>query len=204
MSAGYSVREAAAIAELSANTIRTALEKGTLTASSRYKAGKAVRHEFSLRDVFFIKLLAEFPFSLAKADKTALKELVVRGRNASQQWRMEGSDLVFSSGDMTVLVECSSVFKRLTQNAATFRWGKTRVVSAPDVLSGEPVFRGTRVPLEHVAALFRKGADEREISEDFPQLTARDLAFAKLYSRLGRPPGRPKKPISIRRGGKAA
>jgi len=52
---------------------------------------------------------------------------------------------------------------------------RERIVSAPDVLGGEPVFRGTRLPLQHVASLFRKGVPEKEIADDFPSLSARDL-----------------------------
>jgi uncharacterized protein (DUF433 family) len=47
-------------------------------------------------------------------------------------------------------------------------WARERIVAAPDVLSGEQVFRGTRIPLQHVASLFRKGVPEKEIAEDFP------------------------------------
>jgi len=49
---------------------------------------------------------------------------------------------------------------------------RERIVSAPDVLGGEPVFRGTRLPLQHVASLFRKGVPEKEIADDFPALSA--------------------------------
>jgi uncharacterized protein (DUF433 family) len=195
----YSVREAAAIAELSPDTIRTALERKVLTSSSRAKAGKTLRHKLSVRDVLFLKLLTEFPFALGKSDKIALKKLVFRQNHALHQWRREGANLVFSSGDITVLVQCRNIRMRLAQNVAAFRWGKRRIVSDPSIMSGEPVFGGTRIPLEHVAAQFRKGVNEREIAEDFPKLTKRDLAFAKLYSRLGPPPGRPKKPIQLRR-----
>jgi len=63
------------------------------------------------------------------------------------------------------------------------------------------VFRGTRIPLDHVASLFRKKPEE-EIAEDFPSLTARDLEFARLAARFGAPPGRPKKRLRIERLGR--
>jgi hypothetical protein len=55
--------------------------------------------------------------------------------------------------------------------------------------SGEPVFHGTRIPLEHVAALFRKNVPEEEIAEDFPALDAKDLQYARLAARFGAAPG---------------
>lgn len=200
----YSVREAAVIAEVPLRIFRTALEKKVLTSSSRRKVGQAVRHELSVRDVLFTKLLWEFPFSLSKADKTALEELVIRHKHAVQHWHMEGQDLVLSSGDMNVLVECKELRRRLAQNVLALRWGKRGIISDPDILNGEPVFRGTRISLRHVAEMFRRNVSEKEIAGDFPQLSSRDLIFAKLYSRLGPRPGRPRKPVQIRRKGKAA
>ncbi len=67
------------------------------------------------------------------------------------------------------------------------------IQTARDVLGGEPVFEGTRIPLQHIASLFRKGAPEKEIAEDFPSLKPQDLAYARLAARFGRKPGRPKK-----------
>src|SRR5690348_2859701 len=58
----FSVNEAAAIAEVSPETIRTALEKKSVKPSHKKKTGRAVRHQFSIGDVLFVKLLVEFPF----------------------------------------------------------------------------------------------------------------------------------------------
>src|SRR5437667_7865450 len=77
--------------------------------------------------------------------------------------------------------------------------GWQRVVSSPEVLGGEPVFRGTRIPLQHVASLFRKGIPEQEITDDFPGLSPRDLEYARLFSRFGERPGRPRRRLALQR-----
>jgi uncharacterized protein (DUF433 family) len=195
----FSLSEAAAIADVSPEIIRTALEKKSVRPSRQRKAGKAVRHQFSVGDVLLIKLLAEFPFPLSKQDKRSLAEIVARGNRKASPWSMEGVDLVYRSGDVQLSVRCKPFRKTVQRNLATFRWGRTRVASSPGVLAGEPVFRGTCVPLRHVASLFGKRVSEREISEDFPQLSARDLEYARLFSRFGEKPGRPRKQLLIRR-----
>jgi len=195
----FSVNEAAAIAEVSPETIRTALEKKSVTPSHKRKAGKVVRHQFSVGDVLFIKLLAEFPFPLSKQDKHSLAQILARGDRKASPWSIEGLDLVYRSGEVQIFVQCKSLRETIDRNLAAFRWGRRRVVSLPEVLGGEPVFRGTRVPLEHVASLFQKGVSEKEIIEDFPQLSVRDLAFARLFSRFGERPGRPRKRLLMRR-----
>jgi uncharacterized protein (DUF433 family) len=65
-------------------------------------------------------------------------------------------------------------------------YGRTtgRVVSSSEVLAGEAVFRGTRVSVQHVATLLRKGVAEREIREDFPALRDGDLAYANVVARF--------------------
>jgi uncharacterized protein (DUF433 family) len=195
----FSVNEAAAIAGISPETIRTALEKKSVSPSRKRKAGKAIRHEFSAGDVLFLKLLAEFPFALSKRDKHSLAQVLARGNRKAPPWSLDGVDLVYRSGDVHLSVQCKPFRKTVERNLAIFRWGRKRVISSPNVLAGEPVFRGTRIPLRHLASLFRKGISEKEITEDFPQLDAQDLAYAQLFSRFGEKPGRPRKRLAFRR-----
>jgi uncharacterized protein (DUF433 family) len=65
------------------------------------------------------------------------------------------------------------------------------VVSDPEIRGGEPVIRGTRVPVYLIADLMSQGADAREILEDYPSLTANTvrsaLACAQTHPRRGRP-----------------
>lgn len=199
MSEVFSVNEAAAIAEVPPDTIRTALEKRSVAPSFKRKSGKAVRYEFSVGDVLFVKVLVEFPFPLSKEDKQSLAKILSRGDRRAARWSREGSDLVYRSGDMQVSVECRSFRQTVARNLAAYRWGRRRIVSSPEILGGEPVFRGTRVALQHVASLYRKGVPEREIAQDFPTLSDRDLAYARLVARFGEKPGRPKKRIAFKR-----
>lgn len=196
----FSVSEAAAIAEVSPETIRTALEKKSVAPLSKRKTGKAVRYQFSAGDVLFVKVLVEFPFALSKEDKQSLAKILSRGDRTAARWSREGADLVYRSGDIQISVECTAFRQKVAQNLSAFRWGRRRIVSNPEVMGGEPVFRGTRIPLQHVASLFRKGVPEKEIAEDFPALSTRDLAYARLFSRLGDRPGRPRRRLAFRRG----
>lgn len=200
----FSLAEAAAISELSPEAIRTALEKNTIPLSNKRRAGKAVRHQFSFEDVLLLTVLVEFPFPLSKEDKAALRSLLTGQASSHGQWHSEGFDLVLRSRDITIVAECKAIKSRLSQNRATLQRGRQRVVSLPAILGGTPVFRGTRIPVDHIAGLIRKGVSEQEIAEDYPRLSVRDLAYAKLHARLGAPPGRPRKPLQIKKKQKAA
>lgn len=46
---------------------------------------------------------------------------------------------------------------------------------------GKPVIRGTRIPVELLLRKLGEGASERELLEDYPQLTAADIRAAVAY-----------------------
>ena len=195
----FSLSEAAAIAEIPLDTVRTALEKKAVKPSHKRKTGNSVRHQFSVGDVLFVKLLAEFPFPLSKQDKKSLAQILARGDTRSAHWSLQGANLVYRSGYMRISIQCKAFRQTVARNLSAYRWGSRRIMSSPQILGGEPVFRGTRIPLQHVVSLCRKNVPEQEITQDFPSLSARDLAYARLVARLGPRPGRPRKPLAFTR-----
>jgi uncharacterized protein (DUF433 family) len=54
----------------------------------------------------------------------------------------------------------------------------TIIVSNPAILSGEPVFRGTRVPFKSLTDYLEHGRDLAEFLEDFPSVTRADAVAA--------------------------
>jgi len=52
------------------------------------------------------------------------------------------------------------------------------VVSNPAILSGEPVFRGTRVPFKNLLDYLEGGHTLGEFLEDFPSVTREDAVAA--------------------------
>jgi uncharacterized protein (DUF433 family) len=195
---GFSLREAAAIAEIPESTIRTAIEKRSISPHAS-RVGNVIRYEFDLNELLFIKLLSAFPFSLPKQDKVSLRQLLGKSTGSAGRWQMRGAALVMKKGELSVSVHYRPLRKQLTQNVNLYRKGLGRIVSSVDVLGGEPVFKGTRIPLQHVATLFRKGVSEQEIREDFPSLSNLDLAFASIHSRMNPTPGRPRKALVLGR-----
>ena len=194
----FSLKEAAAIVDLPEPFVRKAIETKTLRPRS-VSSGRAVRYRFDAKDMLFLKLIGELPFGLDRKNKAALRALVDGKRPTAGKWRAEKADFVIRSGDLMIVVETKAARDALTKNLATYVRGRRRIVSTPSVLSGEPVFEGTRIPVAQVAGLIAKRVPLSEIAEDYPALTPEDIAFAAIHAKMKRNPGRPKAPLRLRR-----
>jgi len=190
----FSLKEAAAIADVPEPFVRKAVDQRTVR-PRKIASGRAVRHRFGVDDMLLLKVISRFPFDLPRRDKDALRSLVKGKRMQAGKWRRAKGDFVARSGDLVVVVECKDVRSTLARDLATYRRGVKRIVSDPEIMAGEPVFAGTRVTLAHVAGLFGKGVPRDEIAEDYPALSQADLDFATIHSKMKRNPGRPRKPL---------
>ena len=190
----FSLKEAAAIADVPEPFVRKTIDQKTLRPRT-VSSGRAVRYRFDVNDMLFLKVICRFPFDLPKQDKSALRSLVEGNRTRAGKWSREKADFIVRVGDMAIIVECKAVHSTLARDLATYRRGLKRIISDPEIMAGEPVFAGTRIPLAQVSGLIAKGVPLDEIAEDYPALSRADLDFARIHSRMKRNPGRPRKPL---------
>jgi uncharacterized protein (DUF433 family) len=92
--------------------------------------------------------------------------------------------------------------RELATSLRELRRAKRLVVSDPEIMGGDPVFRGTRVPVHMIAELVAQGSTPAELLEGYPRLTAEMIRLAPVYAAAyplrGRPrtqPWRDKKPV---------
>jgi uncharacterized protein (DUF433 family) len=62
------------------------------------------------------------------------------------------------------------------------RRARRRIVSDPAIMGGDPVFRGTRVPVHMIAELVAQGSTEAELLDSYLRLTAEMIRLAPLYA----------------------
>ena len=55
------------------------------------------------------------------------------------------------------------------------------IVVDDKVLVGKPFIKGTRISVEHIVNLFASGWSEKQILENYPRLTKKDLPSVFLY-----------------------
>jgi uncharacterized protein (DUF433 family) len=92
--------------------------------------------------------------------------------------------------------------RQLATSLRELRRARRLVVSDPEILGGDPVFRGTRVPVPTIAELVAQGSTQAELLEGYPRLTAEMIRLAPVYAAAyplrGRPrnqPWRDQKPV---------
>jgi len=73
------------------------------------------------------------------------------------------------------------------------RRARRLVVSDPDIMGGDPVFRGTRVPVHMIAAQLAQGSTSAELLASYPRLTAEMIRLAPVYAAAYPLRGRPRR-----------
>lgn len=194
----FSLKEAAAIADVPERDIRKAIEAKSIRPRI-ILAGQNPRYRFRAHDLLYLKLVADFPLALPREDKQALQDIIEMKRQSSGRWQRGDDEIVVESGDVVLRVQMKNLRNTLARRLRMFQRGRRRIVSSQDVLSGEPVFEGTRIPLAHIAGLLAKHAPIEEIREDYPRLRPEDLEYAALVARMKPNPGRPRKPLLLLR-----
>lgn len=57
-----------------------------------------------------------------------------------------------------------------------------RIVWDPKIMSGKPVIRGTRIPVETILRWLGRGASVEELLEQYPTLTREDVNAAHAFA----------------------
>ena len=83
--------------------------------------------------------------------------------------------------------------RELAASLRDLRRARRIVVSDPEILGGDPVFRGTRVPLHLIAELVAQGSKPAELIESYPHLTAEMIRLAPVYAGAYPLRGRPRR-----------
>lgn len=59
-----------------------------------------------------------------------------------------------------------------------------RITARPDVFSGKPIVRDTRISVELILSLMAQGVSQEEILEDYPGLESEDIRACTVYAHV--------------------
>ena len=83
--------------------------------------------------------------------------------------------------------------RELAASLRDLRRARRLVISDPEILGGDPVFRGTRLPVHLIAELLAQGSKPAELIEGYPRLTTEMVRLAPVYAAAYPLRGRPRR-----------
>jgi uncharacterized protein (DUF433 family) len=180
----FTPAEAAVLTRLSLKAVNNAIDKNLVPAVVRPGTSDSGRFvdqrgllalvlEYRLANRFFPELRRRLFEALASCPRQA----------------------VLSVDEGLVKVDLQQPRRDLAASLRQLRRARSLVVTDPDILGGDPVFRGTRAPVHSIAAMLEQGSTEADILKGYPRLTAQMVrlapVFAQAYPVRGRPRSQP-------------
>jgi uncharacterized protein (DUF433 family) len=177
----YTPTEAAVLTGLPLKAVNNAIDKKTIGTVPGEDAGRPTR----LLDVH---ALVSLTLEKRLADRLApeLRRKVFDAYAASPR-------RVVSLEGGLLKIDLREPRRELAISLRELRRVRRLVVSDPKIMGGDPVFRGTRVPVHLIADLAAQGATEAELLEGYPRLTAEMIRLAPVYAAAYPLRGRPRK-----------
>lgn len=167
--------EAAFVTELSRKTIDQAIDRREVSPLLAADAGAPPR-SLGYPELVYLRMRREVGETLsASARQRLYAEL---RQYLPENPRLENVEIG------PVSIRLTDAVRAVRDRLAQIRRARRFVSIRPDVRAGEPVVRGTRVPVHVLADLAAQGAPRAELLEDYPAVTPEALDAALLYARL--------------------
>lgn len=176
----FTPSEAAVLTRLSVKAVNNAIDKQTVAAVSGRRAGHSTR----LLDLRALMSLA-LERRLADRFVPELRRQVFDALATAPRHRVSLEEGFLS-------INLREPRRELATSLRALRRARAVVVSDPDIMGGDPVFRGTRVPVHLIATLLGQGSIETDLLADYPRLTAEMIRLAPLYAAAYPLRGRPR------------
>lgn len=174
-----SVNEAAFVAGVTTRTVNQAIDRNEIRTFALVRGGTGPGRGLRVAEMVYLSVHGVLSSEARKELYRALAGCDLDG--IPRVLRMRGEVLLDIRGPL------AEVQTRLDELERT----RSLVQVDPEVRGGEPVFRGTRIPVHMIAEFLRKGVTRDELLEDYPSLDEESLEaavrYAELYPRRGRP-----------------
>jgi uncharacterized protein (DUF433 family) len=164
----FTPTEAAVLTGLPLKAVNNAIDKKTISAVS----GEAGARLLDAR------ALVSLTIEQRLSDRIATPEL----RRKVFDALAEAPRNVVSLEGGLIKIDLREPRRVLAASLRDLRRARRLAVSDPEILGGDPVFRGTRVPVHLIAELVTQGSKSAELIEGYPRLTAEMIRLAPVYA----------------------
>lgn len=146
--------------------------------------------------------LVGFYFHAAKALTSEERSLLIRRlsdrivERPVARWRKSSKPDDWTVNDGFLTVSLWEFAANAEDRHAKLAEARNMVIEDPDILSGTPVIRGTRIPVHDIAASAAAGLPHERIRSAYPGLDARMIELATIYAEATPLRGRPKRLVA--------
>jgi uncharacterized protein (DUF433 family) len=177
----FTPTEAAVLTRLPLKAVNNAIDKKTVPAVLGERAGHSIRL-LDLNALMSLTLERRLADRFApELRREAFNALAASSRNILS---LEGGFLK---------IDLREPRRELATSLRALRRARQLVESDPDIMGGEPVFRGTRIPVHAIASIAGQGETQDDILASYPRLTPEMVRLAPLYAAAYPLRGRPRK-----------
>ena len=176
----FTATEAAVLTRLSVKAVNNAIDKKTVPATTGRRAGQATRL-LDLRALMSLALERRLADRMVPGLRRELFDALPNAQRSTVS--LEGG---------LIKVDLREPRRELAAALRELRRARQLVVTDPDILGGDPVFRSTRIPVHVIASQLEGGEAEASIREAYPRLTAEMVRLAPLYAAAYPARGRPR------------
>lgn len=180
----YTPARAAAVTGLSLKSVQKAIDSRAVPVSRVRKKGAAKRYLVETA-LLCLRLEAEGLHQFPLQTRKNIFKAVVRSPR-EPQLRFNG----------VIWVDIMGVRRRLAMSLLELRKAERMVISDEAIMTGAPVFKGTRIPVHSIAEMVNSGTPVAEILEGYPSLNEEQVRSAPLYAKAHPLRGRPRLPWS--------
>jgi uncharacterized protein (DUF433 family) len=190
-----SVPEAAFIADISDRDVNRVIDEAILPEELFANVPRARRFPAlacALASFYF----QEEDLLTKRARQRVISSLIYQLREHEDFSRLLDLNLAINAPDWEVTldnlkVELANYATQVKQRIESVIEAESMVTTDPEILAGEPVFNGTRIPVRTIAAWMDEGVDGQTIQQAYPSVTDDMLRIAPIYVRTNPRRGRP-------------
>lgn len=176
----YTPAEAAVLSGIGVKAVHNAIDKRIIEVVDQATVRKTPR-ALSSENVLYLKIWYEVGAILSQELRIRLFDEIRRRPSAKQ----------VKAGEL-LIVNVGEARKQIASRARDLEAAEAVVTQSSTVMGGEPVFKGTRIPVRLIALMLDDGATENEILDGYPKLEARHLGLARIWAAAHPRRGRPK------------
>jgi len=177
----FTPTEAAVLTRLTVKAVNNAIDKKTISAVDGRRAGAATRL-LDLRALMSLALERRLSASFGPELRREVFEALAAA---------PGNSVSLDGGFLKI--DLREPRRELANSLRELRRARQLVVVDPEIKNGDPVFRGTRVPVHMIAEIRAKGETEADILESYPRITSEMVRLAPVYAAAYPLRGRPRK-----------